>query len=289
MSPRDIGVLLVLLGAIFSGLRPLFGKLLNEDGLTAIMISLYIYLGSVLLFLPLGLREFPKYNSDQRRAVVFSILGGASVGIGGAAYFEALKYLSIATVTLIFFTYPAMVLGVKVILSRCWPSLQATIGVLSIFLGISLIVGQDFSQSNLSVQHVVIAFLAPVSWTILLFFLGGPLTVLGPRPRLGFITGGAVVTMLVGALIQQPSVWTPHSINGWLGMLCLILISGSASHLLTTIGVEKAGPERASFAGAVEVVTSVVVGWIVFLEPISLQQSMGIGLVLIALFLTRRL
>ncbi len=56
-----------------------------------------------------------------------------------------------------------------------------------------------------------------------------------------------------------------------------------------SVSTGKAGPERASIAGVFEVATSLTVGWIVFLEPITFRQCVGVVLIATALFLTRYL
>jgi drug/metabolite transporter (DMT)-like permease len=66
-------------------------------------------------------------------------------------------------------------------------------------------------------------------------------------------------------------------------------VSGIACHIMTVLGVQRAGAERSSFAGVFEIATSLVLGWVVFIEPFSFYQFLGVFLIVAALFLTRRL
>lgn len=288
LSTADIGVFLVLSGAVFSGLRPLFARLLSDDGITAVITALYCYLGSAVLFFPIGMKRH--HQSDaHKRAALLAVISGLFVGIGGAAYFEALDRLPVATVTLVYFTYPAMVIFVQAIFHRRWPRRPAWMGIACVTAGIYFIVGNGIHSPSISPTDFLIAFIAPLSWTVLLIFLAGPLTVLSPYARIGFITLGAVLIMSVAAIVQQsPALWA-HSITGWIGLLCMVGISGVFSHLLTTVGVQKAGSERSSFAGVFEIATSLVIGWVIFSEPISVGQITGLFFIVAAVVLTRRL
>lgn len=288
ISTADTGVFLVLIGAVFSGLRPLFARLLIDDGVTALVTALYCYFGSSVLFLPIGIKEL-QGTYDQKRAALLAVISGLFVGIGGAAYFEALSRLPVATVTLIYFTYPALVIFLLAIFRRRWPQRQAWMGIVCVLAGISFIVGKGIESTSNSSTDFLIAFIVPLSWTVLLIFLGGPLTVLKPYSRIGFITLGAVLIIGLAIIVQQPPALFAQSKSGWIGMLCMVIISGILCHVLMTIGVQKAGPERSSFAGAFEIATSLVIGWIIFTEPISFYQIIGVFLIVTALFLTRRL
>lgn len=50
--------------------------------------------------------------------MVFALAAGALVALGNVAYLRALDGLSVATTTLIFFTYPLFVVGLGVCLFR---------------------------------------------------------------------------------------------------------------------------------------------------------------------------
>lgn len=288
INPADAGVLLVLLGAVCSGLRPLFARLLIDDGVTAAVTALYCYSGSLLLFLPLGIKELqgPRH---QKRAAGLAVISGLFVGAGGAAYFEALSRFSVATVTLIYFSYPALVIFVLAALRRRWPQPRAWWGIFCVSAGIVLIVGNGIGDAGHPPVDYLIAFIAPFSWTVLLIFLGGPLTLLKPYSRIGFITLGAVSAMGLAVAARPPPALLARTPSGWIGLLGMILISGVLCHVLTTLGVQRAGAERASFAGVFEIATSLAVGWLIFTEPMTIHQAAGLCLIVSALFLTRRL
>jgi drug/metabolite transporter (DMT)-like permease len=288
VSDTDIGMLLLLLGALFSGLRPLFGRWLITDDVPAIIIALYTYIASAALFLPIGFRAI-RQRGRSRRTAILAFGTGLLVGVGGLAYFEALRRLPVATVTVIYFTYPAMVIAVVAVIRRRWPQRVAWFAAVCVLLGSGYIVGPALQQADTSAIDLAIAFITPLTWTLLLVLLAGPLTVLPARSRIGFISGGGAVAMIGLVLLWQPSTLLPHTVRGWGGLLGLVVVSGVLTHILLTIGVPKAGPERASIVGVFEAATALAVGWVLFQEPITANQGVGVLLIGIALFLTRRL
>lgn len=288
ISTTDLGIMLVLLAALFSGLRPLFGRWLLADGVTAVVTALYSFMASAMVFLPGGLRDL-QTAPRSRRVALLGVGCGLFTGLGSAAYFEALQRLPVATVTLIFFTYPAMVISVMAVLRRHWPQPPALAAIACVLVGCSLIVGPKLQATDGVMIDFAIAFMAPLSWTLLLVLLDGPLTRLSPWSRIGFVTTGGVLAMIIVAIIWRPPVLIPRTIDGYLGVLGLVTISGISQHILITLGIQKAGSERASIAGVFEVATALAVGWLVFLEPVTFNQGVGIILIGAALLLTRRL
>lgn len=285
----DMGVLLVVIGAVCSGLRPLFARLLLDDGITVTSTAFYCYLGSCILFLPYGVREL-KQTSEKEMTVLLSIVAGIIVGTGSMAYFEALRRLPIATVILIYFTYPAFVIILLAIIHQRLPQLKAWFGVMCTLAGIWLIVGSGIENASHALIDYAIAFIAPLSWTILILSLGGPpLNRLKPFSRIGFISSGAVLTIAVFLFFQETAVQFPSSQTGWIGLICMVFISGTLCHVFTTVGVESAGAERCSFAGAFEIAVSLGIGWVVFTEAFYITQAAGILFIYLALVLTRRL
>ena len=71
-SRSDIGILMILLGAVFSGLRPLFGRWLINDDVNSVIIALYTFIASTVLFLPGGIRETQTALKQYRRVAVMS-------------------------------------------------------------------------------------------------------------------------------------------------------------------------------------------------------------------------
>jgi len=283
----DIGMLLVLLGAVFAGLRPLFGRWLLNDNLTAVIIAFYTYTTSAALFLPVGFRA-TQGARRYRKTIAIAFAGGLFVGLGGMAYFEALQRLPVATVTLINFTYPAMVITAVAFIQRRWPQPLALLAVACVLLGSGFIVGPKLQNQNALITDFAIAFISPLSWSLLLILLAGRLTTLPLWSRIGFISSGATVAMIIMVVLWQPSTLLPQTATGWWGFLGLVVLSGVLTHIILTVGVPKAGPEKASITGVFEVATALVVGWVVFLEPITANQVTGVLFIGAALLLTRR-
>lgn len=288
ISPTDIGVLMILLGALFAGLRPLFGRWLFDDNLTAVVIALYTYIASTLLFLPGGLREVWSRRSHQATAWL-AIGCGLFVGLGGLAYFEALNRLPVTTVTMIYFTYPAMVVVAVALLRRRWPQRSSLLATAFVLIGCSLIIGSETQRMDSRIIDYAIAFVSPISWALLLLMLTKPLMVLSSHSRIGFISLGALLAMILVLFWWQPTSFTPQTSTGWLSVLGLVFLSGVLTHLLYTEGVPLAGAERASIVGVFELATALVIGWIIFLEPITFLQVVGVVLICAAMILTRQI
>jgi len=278
---------MVLLGVIFIGLRPLFGRWLADEGITAVISAFYANSASTLLFLPFGLRE--TWQTGRLGVMLTAAGSGVLAGGGTIAYFAALQRLPVTIVTIIYFTYPAMVVAASALLRWRMPRPPALLAVALVLFGCGLIIAPDLKTPGQALVDYAIAFLAPLSWALLLLMLSGPLNSVTPWSRIGFIAGGSLFALLLPLLVSQPVAYLPQTAVGLWGALGLMLISGVFAHVLLSFGVPKSGPERASITGVFEIATSLAVGWFVFLEPITLSQGLGVLLFGAAFLLSRRI
>lgn len=286
VSTVNMGMLLILLGVSISGLRPLFGSLLLGDGLSAPVVGIYMFAAGLVLFLPHSVwnGHMPVGRYDL---IALCLLCGVVVGAGNVSYFAALQRLPIATVTLLYFTYPVMVVTIVAVQRRRWPERDVLAAIFCVLFGSTLIVSQGGAMALPAFGDLLLALLPALSWAVLLIMLAGRLSVLTPSTQIGLITSGATLVLTAVIVMWRPDALLPHSPNGWLGLMGLLAFSGVLAPLLVLLGVPKAGPERASIAGVFELAVSLCVGWFIFSEPMSFQQWAGILLIVTALIITR--
>ncbi|MEM8861316.1 MAG: EamA family transporter, partial [Chloroflexota bacterium] len=121
-SSIRLGTMMVFFSAILAGLRPLFARMIDGQGLNSTVIALYQILFGAVVFGGIGFAQFERVRASIR-PIMIAIAGGVGMGIGTIAYFEALTRLPISIVTAIYFTSPAFVILLTSIIQRQLPSL----------------------------------------------------------------------------------------------------------------------------------------------------------------------
>ena len=96
-----VSTLLIGLAAVMFGLVPLFARNLVDAGLDPAVIALYRYAIAAIIMLP-----FLRLSGVEARATLWGMGCGAMMGLGWIGYVIALKSLPVATVGVLYMTYP---------------------------------------------------------------------------------------------------------------------------------------------------------------------------------------
>jgi drug/metabolite transporter (DMT)-like permease len=283
----NLGLALVVLGAVAFGFRPLFARLAFGGGLSPELAGLLMLGPTALACLPATLRSLVKEPAPgSQRLVAWALVAGVFLAAGNLAYLHALRMLTVATTTLIYFSYPLFVvlLGWLLIDARVSPRTMAAVALIA--LGCVLILSPG-NWSAADLPAIATCFLAPVSYAALLLLLWRKLTPLPLLARLGWLSLGATLVLLPASGPELAAMGDLER-GGWIGAFGLVVICGFLPQILTTVGVPMAGPERAAIGGVMELVTSLTLGWLMLREEPSGLEIMGAAAILSAVLLVRR-
>jgi len=90
------------------------------------------------------------------------------------------------------------------------------------------------------------------------------------------------VAVLIVPTILTGNFTLPTSLRGWLLCVLLALTINVGAVILFQQGTFLIGGERASILSAVEPITGMVVGVLVFAEPLSIRSVFGSALIILA-------
>ena len=282
----NLGLALVVLGAMAFGFRPLFARLAFAGGLSPEVAGLLMLGPTALACLPATLRSLAGEPAPgSRKLVVWALVAGVFLAVGNLAYLHALRTLTVATTTLIYFSYPLFVvlLGWLLIGARVSPRTMAAVALIA--FGCMLILSPG-SWSVADLPAILACFLAPVSYAALLLLLWRKLTSLPLMARVGWLSLGATLVLLPASGRELAAMGGLDG-AGWIGASGLVVICGFLPQVLTTVGVPMAGPDRAAIGGVTELVTSLALGWLMLREEPSGLEITGAAAILSAVLLVR--
>lgn len=275
-----LGIGSVALGAVGFGFLPLFLFWGYSGGLTPEAGLLWRYGGGLLLMAPLALLFGARAWRHGGRA----FCAGLAMGIATVSLFKSYASMPVTLVILIFYTYPAFTLIFARLLFGKPMTPRLSAAVILVLVAAALIVRPD-AEAGITVGLLLFAFLGPMGFAAYLTLAAeiGPATHMAARIN-GVNLGALAVALPVSLAVLDTVI--PNAPVGWLGAVCLALVTGVLSNALNLFGAALAGGARAAIAGSAELVTALLIGVLIFAEPFAWPYLVGVVLLLAAIGLS---
>ena len=280
---RVMGHLLCLTSAAAFGAMAIFGKLAYDAGVGPwdLLLARFVLAAAVLAAVATAIGVL---RGLARRAVLVGLAMGA-IGYAAQAslYFAALERMDASLLSLLLYTYPAMVTVAAIAIGREAPTARRLVAVAVASLGTVLVLAGAASGA-LDPVGTLLAVAAACTYTA--YILVGD-RVTGDVPALAMATlvaCGATATCSVGAVLRGgPDLAMPAS--GWAAIVAIALVSTVVAIIAFFAGLARVGPSTASILSTFEPVVTISLAALVFGEALSLIQGLGAALVLGAVVL----
>ncbi|MES2178898.1 MAG: DMT family transporter [Gemmatimonadota bacterium] len=280
--------LLVLVSACCFGSIAILITLAMRTGAALIDVLVWRYaIAAVLLVIVSGgLSTVRAAGGAALPLLVFA--GGGQAAIAFVSL-SALKYIPAASLTFLFYTYPAWVALISAI--RGTERLTATrLGALALSLaGIALMVGMPGS-GGLNTVGVSLALASALLYAMYIPMIDHFGRGLSPAVTAVFAAGGAAVVLLIAALMQGgPSThFTP---SAWMAIAALAVVCTVIAFIIFLKGLSIIGPVRTAIISTIEPLWTALLGGVVLgqlLGPRTYAGGLLIALAVILLQLPQR-
>ncbi|MEL6893651.1 MAG: DMT family transporter [Actinomycetota bacterium] len=280
------GALAVTLSAVGFGFSPYLATRAFAAGVDPIAASFLRILALFVVLLPCA----PRLIAWRRESMLVFGAGAASM-LGFAGYFVALDRAPVAAATVVYYTYPVVVLAVSAIVWKR-PVRAAEVALaLAILIGVVLSVG----PSGISVSVMVAlapAIAAPLGWALYLVVLAGPASAMPTAPKILAGAAGGVAVLLPLTLVRQGLAIAPATTDAVVAVAILTVCTLAIPAVLVTWGAPRAGDRATSMIGSFEFVVALSVSWVLMGDPVGVGQFVGgvivCGAALVAARLSRR-
>ena len=288
MRKETKGYLLVILGATFLGTIGIFGRLIylhEPDPLTVVTFRALI--AFLLLFFITILVNPDSLRIRKGDFIYFAIYGLLSVTFCFLLFFYAIKFTTIATATILLYTYPAFV----VILSTFFLKEELTktkiLALLLTFLGCILVIQvYDPAELKLNLRGIIYGLGAGLG--------AGLYSVFGKKAVQRY-SPWTVVTYALGFgsffLIIARGVRPLYSVNyptiTWIWIFALATFSTLLGYSIYTRGLKYIEASRAGIVATWEVVVASFLAFLIFGETLSLLQIFGALFIFLGIFTIR--
>ena len=271
-----------IITGITYGLNPLFAVPLMNNGATIESILFFRYSFAVVLLGAFLILTKQSFRITARQAGVLLALGLLYTS-SSIFLFEAYNYIASGLATTLIFLYPVLVAIIMVFL-RVVPSWPVWLAIASTFGGVIIMtqgsggesinpIGVALSLGSALVYALFIVIInrskaiAEISNTLLTFYA---------------LTIGAIVFM--GKIsFSDTAITAGITTSGdWLNLLGLALLPTIVSTATLAIATRNIGATKASVLGVFEPITAILVGTLMFGEPLTTNIVVGIGIAIVA-------
>lgn len=271
-----------IITGITYGLNPLFGMPLMNNGAAIESILFFRYAFAVVIlgaFLWLSKQSFKITAKQAGVLLVLGLLYTAS----SIFLFEAYNYIASGLATTLIFLYPVLVAIIMVFFGvvpswPVWLAIAATFGGVLVMtqgsggeaiapIGVLLSLGSALVYALFIVIINRSKAIAEISNTLLTFYA---------------LTVGAIVFLGMMAFSDTSITAGIEGSAAWLNLLGLALLPTIVSTATLAIATRNIGATKASVLGVFEPITAILVGTLMFGEPLTTNIVVGIVIAIVA-------
>ena len=271
-----------IITGITYGLNPLFAVPLMKNGAATESILFFRYFFAVLLLgLFLMLRKQSFKISGKQIGVLFIL--GLLYTSSSVFLFEAYEYIASGLATTLVFLYPVLVAIIMVFL-KVVPSWPVWLAIAATFGGVLIMTQSDGTQT-INSFGVLLSIASALVYALFIVIINRSKVIAGiSNTLLTFyaLTVGAIV--FVGKIISSDTAITAGITTGadWLNLLGLALLPTIVSTATLAIASRNIGATKASVLGVFEPITAIIVGTLMFGEPLTTNIIVGISIAMVA-------
>jgi len=277
LSLRIQGILFAILSAIFYGTNPLGAIFLYEEGLNVNSIIFYRFLfASIILFIFL-LYKKESLKVNFKELLLLSLLGFL-FGVSAIALFSSFLYIDVGVASTILFIYPIFVAILMAIFFKEKTTIVDISSIFFAFLGvIFLYASKEASISNIGILLVI---LSSICYAIYIVLINQYLKISALLITFYSILFCTLTIFINSNFSQSLEIMPLLNFNMWFFTIFLAIVPTIASLLLLVEAIQIIGSTNASILGALEPLTAVIIGIVVFKEQLTIFLVIGIILII---------
>lgn len=265
------------------GLNPLFAVPLMRQGASIESILFFRYGFAVALLAMFLLLRRESFGINLRQAAFLLVLG-VLYTTSSLTLFEAYNYIASGLATTLVFLYPVIVAIIMVFL-RVVPSWPVWLSIAATFAGV-LIMTQGGGSHEVSPLGVLLSIGSATAYSAFIVIIN--------RSKAIASVPGTLITfysLLIGAIIfMSRSITTGAGITtgitgagAWLNLVGLAVFPTIISTATLAVATRCIGATKASVLGVFEPITAILVGTLVFSEPLTPGIILGITIAIAAI------
>ena len=258
------------------GLNPLFGKPLLDGGVPVLSLLFFRYaISAVILGLWMAFRHesFRVNGREMRLLVVLGCLFAAS----SVFLFESYRFIPSGLATTFVYLYPGFVALIMVGL-HVYPKWQVWLSIAATVAGVVLL-SWPAAGTEIHWLGIVLAAMSALSYAVYLVIVNRSQRIKHISEHMLTFYGlvvGAVAFLAYLLIDGTPVLQGIDTTSDVLNLIGLAIFPTMIAMLTIALSTRLIGPTKTSVLGAFEPVTAILVGTLVFGEPLTVNILVGI-------------
>ena len=283
------GALLCLGSASAFGAMAIFGRLAFDEGTNVgtLLAARFTIAAAVFWCVLLVRRDLHSVSALGRRDLRLALgLGACGYALQAGCYFLALERIDASLLSLLLYTFPAMVAVAAVLLGRERLDRRRVVALVLVSAGLTLVLA-GAGTGALEGLGVALALAAAAVYSTYILVSEGISRRLPALTLSALVCTGAALSLVAGTATTGTLHPGDVTLAGWGWLASLALISTVAAIAMFFGGLSRVGPTTASILSTIEPVVTVVLASLVFSETLTIVQLSGGALVLTAVLVLR--
>ena len=259
------------------GTNPLFGKALMESGVP-IMVMLFFRYGLAAVFLALLMLFRKESFTASRRETGLLILLGLFFAGSSVTLFYSYRFIPSGLATTLVYMYPVIVALIMVFL-RFYPSWQTWLSILATFGGI-LLLSAPSGNAQIRIPGILLAVGSALCYSFYLVIINRNKRIKKVSEHTLTLYSLITGTTLFAAILafQGEGLFTGiDTAADWGNLIGLAIMPTMVSMLTLAISTRYIGPTKTAVLGVFEPLTAILIGTLMFSEPLTARMAVGIA------------
>ena len=283
MNAKAKGYILGSIAAASYGMNPLFALPLYKAGMDPDSVLFFRYLFAIPL-LGIMIKARGRSFKIQRKETFPLIIMGLLVALSSLTLFLSYNYMAAGIASTLLFVYPIMVALIMAMVFKEKLAQQTIVCMLLALGGIGLLYKSE-DGSTLSLIGTLLVFASSLSYAIYIVGINQTSLKNVATLKVTFYVLLFGLSLFVARLLYSGVLNTPDQWYLWANLLALAVFPTAISFLCTTGAIQYIGSTPTAILGALEPVTAIFFGIAVFGESLTVRESFGLVMIIVAVTL----
>lgn len=283
MDAKLRGTVCGIAAAVFYGTNPLGAMNLYADGIST-NSTLFYRFGIAVVMLGVMMAVQRKSFALTRRELVTLAILGVFMSTSSTTLYFSFNFMDVGIASTLLFVYPVMVAVIMATLFHEKVTAATVVAILLSLAGIALL-NQTGNGTSLSLWGVTLVMLSSLTYAIYIVVVNKSSLRMSSVKLTFYVLLFGLFTIYGYTLAMGETVQLLVTPKQWMYAAQLALMPTVLSLVLMVIAVHDVGSTPTAIMGAIEPITAVAIGVLVFGENFTPRLALGIVLILTAVLL----
>ena len=274
---RLAGYLAGFIAGVSYGTNPLFAKPLLESGVPVLVMLFFRYSISAAILAVWMLAKRERFRVKGNEMALLALLG-ILFACSSLFLFFSYEFIPSGLATTLVYLYPVFVALIMVFL-RFYPSWQTWLSIIATFGGI-LLLSSPSPGASIRIPGIILAVASALSYAFYLVIVNRSKRIKNVSEHTltlyALLTGAAlfaVIRALQGGSITEGI----DTASDWGNLIGLAIVPTMISLLTLAMSSRYIGPTKTSILGVFEPLTAIMIGTLLFGEPLTVKMGIGVA------------